>query len=136
MLRRLEKAFRVRAAIALAVLYGFCVIAPSVALAFVDKTVAAHCFTDDHDGVGVTHVHTDGMKHSHDDTPLGKTDDHDKDKTDHCCGLFSITAGAIAPLLVLAEPDQTTVLRVVLDDVVGGCRADRIDRPPRSHPSL
>jgi hypothetical protein len=131
MLRRLAKRLRTRAALVLAVLYALCVIAPPLALTFSDGAVAAHCLTDDHHGMDVRHVH--GPVHLHDEggSP-GKNSDHDKAKSDSCCGLFCVTAGAIPLVSGLIEPAHAVTMDVVLDDALGGRANDRIDRPPRS----
>jgi hypothetical protein len=135
MLRQLTKKLRRRTAFVVAILYALCVISPPLALAFTDGTVAAHCLTENHHGTSVPHLH--GATLSHDESgALGKSNDHDKAKPDNCCGLFCVTAGAIASLPTLAEVDHATVLDAVLSAAPGGRPSDRIDRPPRTSLSL
>jgi hypothetical protein len=135
MLSRLTKTWRVRTALVLAVLYASCVIAPPLALAFTDGAVAAHCLTDEHPGMNMRHMH--GSVHVHDEGgSLGKSTDDHKEKSDNCCGLFCITAGAVPLVPILVDPDHATALNVVFDSALGGRATDRIDRPPRSLLSL
>jgi hypothetical protein len=135
MLRLLAKKLRMRAGLVLAVLYAFCALSPPLALAFTDSALAAHCLTDDHHGMNVQHEH--GLTHSHDEGgPLGQSSDHDKGKSDNCCGLFCVTAGAIPLVSALAEPAHAITMDVIFDGVLGGRANDRIDRPPRSPLSL
>jgi hypothetical protein len=140
-LRRVAKRLRTRAAVVLAVLYASCVIAPPLTLAFTDGASAAHCLTDDHHGVNVQHTH--GAVHlHHDDGALGQNGGHgneksdNKTKSDNCCGLFCVTAGAVPSVAALTGPDHATAMDVVLDDTLGGRLTDRIDRPPRASLSL
>ena len=131
MLRPFAKRLRMRLAFSLAVLYALCCIAPSVALAFAGGAAAAHCLTDDHHGMDVRHEH--GLKHIHDHggSP-SKNSDQEKGKSENCCGLFCITAGAIPSGPVLTEPNHATPMDAVLTSPLGGRTTDRIDRPPRS----
>ena len=55
---------RGRAAGLLALAYLVCVVRSTLALAFADGAVAAHCLTDDHHRT-TGHVHQDGMVHAH-----------------------------------------------------------------------
>src|SRR5262249_41587100 len=126
MLTRLPKRARVRVALVVAAVYALCVVFPALAIAFTDGTVAANCFTDDHHGMSAQHVHGDA--HSHDKGPMGTSNDHEKRKTEDCCGLFCITAGAVPLGVELAEPDHGNPITVVLDDAPGGWPGDRIDR--------
>jgi hypothetical protein len=133
MVCRLVKRLRVRAAFVLAVLYSLCVIVPPLALAFTDGSAAAHCMTDDHHGM--PHVH--GSKHfDHEGGSVGNSSDHDKGKSENCCGLFCVTAGAVPSVPALTEPDRTIAMNVVLAGFLGGRATDRIDRPPRLPLSL
>src|SRR5262245_33987383 len=135
MFARLQKKLRVKAAFFVAMLYVFCVITPPIALAFTDRASAAHCLADDHHGTGAQHMH--GQKHVHDDGNVPGLGDHDdKGKTDNCCGLFCVTAGAIPSLPVITEPSHTITMKAGLDGVLRNRTSDRIDRPPRSLLSL
>ena len=130
-----KKRLRMRLAFTLAALYALCCIAPPVALALTDGDVAAHCLTDDHHGLNVQHEH--GSMHMHDQGgSLGKSSDQNKEKSENCCGLFCVTAGAIPAVPALAEAHRATLMNVVLDSELGGRVTDRIDRPPRSLLSL
>jgi hypothetical protein len=131
MLRPIAKRLRMRLAFGLAALYAFCCIAPPVALAFTSGAVAAHCLTDDHHGLNVQHEHGSMHTHDHGGSPR-KSSDQDKGKSENCCGLFCITAGAIPRVPALTEPDHATPIDVVLDSALVGRASDRIDRPPRS----
>jgi hypothetical protein len=135
---RLTTKYRIRAAIALALLYAFCVLAPSAALAFVDGPIAFHCLTEQHgfagthDHGGPPHVPADGTTHHHHDG--GGTPKHsDADGKSHpgnCCGLFCMTALAADAALTLASPVNFTFARPALDDHLTGRGPDRINRPP------
>jgi len=130
MLTRLPKRARIRVALVVAAVYAVCVVSPALAIASTDGTGASHCFTDDHHGVSVEHVHGDA--HSHDKGAVNKSNDHEKRKSEDCCGLFCITAGAVPLGVELAEPNHGTPITVVFDNAPGGRPGDRIDRPPRS----
>ena len=135
MLRLLPRKPRMRAALVVVVLYALCVVSPPLALAFMDGSAAAHCLTDDHHGANVQHE--PGLTHFHDEGgPLGQSSDHDKGRSDNCCGLFCVTAGAIPLVPALAEPARATTMDVIFGGALGGRANDRIDRPPRSLPSL
>lgn len=135
MLLRLTKTLRARAAVVLAALYALCCIAPPAALAFTGGVVAAHCLTDEHHGMNVQHEH--GSMHIPDHGGLpNKSSDLDKGKSENCCGLFCVTAGAIPSVPALTEPNHATPMDVLLDSALGGRATDRIDRPPRSLLSL
>jgi len=130
MLSQLAKKWRVRAAIILAVAYAFCVVSPSITLAFTQGSAAAHCFSDDHHRPPTWHKHHASYPH-HDMDATGQSSNHDKGKPETCCGLFCVTAGAIPFSTSLADPVHATGMSVVLDDVLRGRPTDRIDRPPR-----
>jgi hypothetical protein len=138
MLSGLTKKSRIRAAIALALLYAFCVLAPSAALAFVDGPTAFHCltvqhgFAGTHDHGGPAHVHGDGTTHHHRDsggTPE-RSDADGKSPPGNCCGLFCVSALAGEAALTLASPVHFTFAAPAGDDHVTGRDPDRINRPP------
>jgi hypothetical protein len=95
-----------RAVIALIAVYALCVMAPHVALALSDGTMAVHCLNipDDlvaaHDHAAMAHDH-DGAMHSHHDhgtTP--KHHDHSgKSLPGDCCGVFCMSALANAVVI-------------------------------------
>jgi hypothetical protein len=127
---KLPKRARIRVALVVAAVYAMCVVSPALAIAFTDGTVAAHCFTDEHHEMSAQHVH--GDVHSHDKGPMGTSNDHEKQKSEDCCGLFCITVGAVPLSVELTQPDRGNAVTVVFDDAPGGRPGDRIDRPPRS----
>ena len=135
MFSRLTKIRRARAAIILAGAYALCVVSPSIALALAQGAAAAHCLSDDYhhipasDKGDVSHPH-------HDIDVAGQGYDHDKVKSENCCGLFCVTVGAIPFARSLADSIQAAAMNVVIDDVLRGRPTDRIDRPPRSLLSL
>ena len=49
-----SKSFRIRAAVAVTLLYAVCILAPSAAFAFAAPDAAAHCLTEP---LGAAHVH-------------------------------------------------------------------------------
>ena len=130
MLTSLPKRARIRVAFVVAAVYALCVVSPALAIAFTDGTAAAHCFTDDHHGMSAQHVHDDA--HSHEKGVVNKSNEHEKQKSEDCCGLFCITAGVVPLGVELAEPNHGNPSTVVFDDAPGGRPGDRIDRPPRS----
>ena len=132
---QLAKKLRRRAALLLAVLYALCVVTTPLALAFTDGTVAAHCLTADHHGTTASYPHNATHFYGGGSGAPHKTSDHDKVKSD-CCGLFCVTAGAIASVPTLPEPEHATTISVVLLAAPGGHPTDRIDRPPRAFLSL
>jgi hypothetical protein len=121
MVWRLSKIARVRAAVALAVTYAFCVLAPHAALALTHAAIAIHCLNEPmtvahvhQAAMPVEHAHSDAPKHVHHDEGLSQTTQHrhaDHAKNGHsptpgqndsnCCGLFCVTALAGRDLDVL-----------------------------------
>jgi hypothetical protein len=140
----LNSAMRWRAALAVAALYAFCVLVPSVALALTNA--AAHCLIDAHGAAHVhraianTHVHADGVAHKHHDkaahthtdegAPNGHTDAGDKAHDGNCCGLFCITALAHEAPAALSAPAAVSRALPALADFLSGRGSDRINRPP------
>lgn len=70
-MRGLTKKFRKRAAIAIAVAYAFCVVAPAAALAVIASPTVFHCIGDLNAKAApaveqaAAHVHEDGSAHHH-----------------------------------------------------------------------
>lgn len=130
---RMTRRFRFRAALALAVLYVFCILAPHAALAFTGAASAAPCLTETeglahvHHAAANTHVHANGTVHEH-----GDKSRHSDGKAEHgnCCGMFCVTALANDPGVVLVVPELGTPPQVVLMDGLPSRGPDRIDRPP------
>jgi hypothetical protein len=144
------KGFRVKAAIALAVLYALCVLAPSAAFALsgnpliayrltVDNaTAGAHDHNSVHDHGGKVHVHAGGTTHQHHDDGQSPKSRSGGGKSDvaTCCGLFSVVAIAGEPDLILGLSGHASVLRPPLRDALSGRGPERINRPPISLLSL
>jgi len=147
MLSVLTRAFRIKAAIALAALYGLCIVAPSAAFAFSHNPSAAHCLTEDgipiavHDHGGKVHVHADGTTHRHhgdgatqqhhDDGSTQKhSSDGAKDGVATCCSLFSVVAVAFEPALILGISGPASLLVPTLRGALSGRGPERINRPP------
>jgi hypothetical protein len=145
MLFRLTKSFRTKAAIAVALLYAFCVLAPSAALAFADSAMAAHCLTEQHgmakphdhggkphDHGGKAHVHDDGTAHHHGDHGAA-ADQSDTDKQGHsgsCCGLFCMSALAAEAAATLGDPLHFSLLAPAVSRDLASRGPDRLIRPP------
>ena len=136
MFSRLTRGCRIRAVLALAVLYAFCVLAPSMALAFADGPTAFHCLTDQHgiagshDHGGKVHVHADGAAHRHHDGGTHEDSGRGKSPPGNCCGLFCMSALAGAATAGLVAPVHFTFAAPVRDEDFAGRGPDRIDRPP------
>ena len=138
MLSGLSKRFRLKAAIALAALYAFCVLAPHAALALTN--VAAHCLTEPHGAAHVhnapakaaKHVHADGVEHSHDgaSAPNEHSDGDGKSHSGNCCGLFCVTALSHGPAPALFAPPAAPRVGPGAFYHLAGCGPDRINRPP------
>src|SRR3954449_1693811 len=134
MLTAFSKRFRIKAALALALLYGFCILAPDAAIALTNN--AAHCLEDvvaehshEHLAALHTHIHADGTIHQHSDhhehSGSGKKSD-----SESCCGLFSIAAIAQEPGLAVAERPSSLTHVTGLDYILAGRGPGRINRPP------
>jgi len=128
---------RWRAALALIAIFAFCILVPSVALALTNA--AAHCFTETHSVAHVhqvaakTHVHADGVSHTHhadENAPSKPADADDNTHGGNCCGLFCLTALTHEASNALVAP--TAVIRTlpVLADSLSGRDPGRINRPP------
>lgn len=134
MLFWMTRQFRFKAALALAALYAFCILAPHAALAFTNAANAAPCLGETHGLAHVhhaaanTHVHADGTAHEHD----GGKHQHSDGKAQHanCCGLFCVTALANDPGVVLVVPELGTPAQIALVDGLPSRGPERINRPP------
>lgn len=130
MLVKLTSQWRKRAATFVVVLYAFCLLAPTAALAF-NGSLPAHCLTltDEHQSI------TEGSGH-HGGVNQTKSAPDDHGLPGKCCGLFCVTAAVPSSNLV-AEP-MIHVSAVALSPVetLPGRNSSRIDRPPRILPSL
>jgi hypothetical protein len=154
MLLRLTKSFRMKAAIAVAALYAFCILLPAAAFALADGRMAPPCLIDDlavlsvHDRAGTdhgatahhhgdsSHDHTAAMAHHHHgDAANAAADpqsdpDHGKSRPGECCGLFPMVAlaGGVRPAI---SPSRLTSTEIpALTDALVGRGPDRIIRPP------
>jgi hypothetical protein len=130
--------FRIKAALAVAVIYTLCALAPSVALAF-PGSMAAHCLSQDIAGTsphehGVTaHVHADGVTHHHPGVGAHKTSgDANKGHGAECCGLFSVVAIPPTAMLIFGSAHLVPVTFSALQEFVYGRGPERINRPPIS----
>jgi hypothetical protein len=153
MLLRLTRSFRVKAAMAVAALYAFCILLPATAFAVADGRMAPPCLIDDlavlseHDHGGVDHgamarQHGDSHDHAaatahhhHGDeantasAPQGDPD-HGKSRPGECCGLFPMVALAGGLRAPLAPPRLTSSEIPAPSDALAGRGPDRIIRPP------
>jgi hypothetical protein len=130
MLARLTRKWRWRAASLLVVAYALCLAAPTAVLALSGTLAAAHCLTDDRHGMAPAgHVHEHGSPHHHD----GKGDD---DPPGKCCGLFCLSALSPDTGFIVSPPVHWAAVIVARPEAMSGRGTDRIDRPPRSLPSL
>lgn len=142
MLTRLTERLRVRAAIALAATYLFCVMFPPVAFAFGDGALAAHCLTSEHHGAthvrgkdndhARTHVHGDGNVHKHADETgsANRSDSKPAKYVGSCCGLFCFAAVTAESHAVGRQPVHASAAVPVWAENLVGQRPGRIDRPP------
>jgi hypothetical protein len=138
MLSPVTESFRVKAALVLAALYAFCVLAPSAVFAFADGAAIAWCLTEDH-GVapmhhdaGTVHVHADGTSHHHPDSHASHSDsgDHAKGHAGDCCGLFPMAGLSGEPRIAFGPSNLTAISFPVLTDALHGRGPERINRPP------
>jgi hypothetical protein len=138
MLLVLSKTFRIKAAIAVALVYGVCILMPSAAFALAAHDLAAHCLIEDHGfaapshhGVA-SHVHADGVTHHHSEggTSHKQTNEDGKGHAANCCGLFSVVAISGEPGIALSARALTSVPFAVLREAFSGRGPDRINRPP------
>jgi hypothetical protein len=131
MLGFLTRKRRWRAASLLVVLYALSLAAPTTVLAIGKSGEPAQCQTERHHGTAATHDHQDGSNEHRSDTSGG-----DHDQTSKCCGLFLVSA--VAPDVDFVTRQHPPVARLGLLSAtdLSGQDTDRIDRPPRSLPSL
>jgi hypothetical protein len=138
---------RFAAALALAVIYALCILAPHAAVALGgdphclrDAPVAAHVHaakaTAEPHGHGEMHRHGDGIVHRHsnislaDDSIPRQSDTNDKNH-ETCCGLFCLTAIALDVAMVLPPPPPPVTLAALgRDEAHAGRGPVRINRPP------
>jgi hypothetical protein len=152
------KSLRVKAAVALAVIYGFCVLLPAFAFALADGRMAPPCLmeelaaiaTHDEDAAASdasSHHHDAGSHHHHAvaaaehagahphqamataATPPAHHD-HGKSRPGECCGLFPLMAFADRLPGLLAPARLTSIVIPAMTDAMVGRGPDRIIRPP------
>ena len=147
MLAGMSKRLRIRAALSIAALYAFCVLAPHAALAF--GHASAHCLTDEQPSAAhvhkakaklASHTHADGTVHhhnavpAHDDAitadPHQHSDANGKSDTGNCCGLFCISALALELGVALPAPPLVATDLSSVHDALRGHSPTRINRPP------
>lgn len=133
MLTRLSRKLRWRAALAAAVLYSVCGIAPSLALALAETAKAVHCVTEDHGGN--IHAHNDGHGlGSHDNnTDAASTAgdvEKDKDAPGNCCGIFCLTALPASDHPAISVFSHGSMVIPMLQHGLATAGPDRINRPP------
>jgi hypothetical protein len=152
MLLRLTRSFRVKAAIAVAALYAFCILLPATAFALADGRMAPPCLLDDlalvvahnhapaADVSAAHHHHDDGTSHDnagaahqhHGDGPRAAADPQSNpdSRPGECCGLFPLAAlaGGLRPALAPARLASSVI--PALTDALTGREPDRIIRPP------
>ena len=93
MLARVTKTLRAKAAIALALVYAFCVLAPPSAFAFSHDPDVARCLIEGHVGIvthnhGKAHVHAGGTAHHHHDHQAPQKQPNPSGQAPNCCGLI------------------------------------------------
>jgi len=133
MLLQVTRAIRIRAALVLAILFGVCTIAPSLALAFADGAATVHCLTDDHHGTAKSKKahHALGEAKPHDHSSLNQLDADQSDAAaGSCCGVFCLTALSAAHLPAFGPQLNASSSYPALQDIVTGSRPGRINRPP------
>jgi hypothetical protein len=138
MFTRLTRAWRLRSAGILAVLYLACVLAPAAAFALGDGSRAAHCLTD-------TTAHAHHKKgadtgHSHDS---GSPAEHSHDQSDNappadqqCCGLFCATSFPAGFIDVEPPALPVSATASIQEQGVTGNGPDTLYRPPIAHLSI
>jgi hypothetical protein len=128
-------------AVTFAVAYLLCVLAPPVALAFVDGSSAFHCLTTQHQRssahmhdattqVGSVVAHSHDVPH-HDTSPgTSQSDSHSLDAAVNCCGLFCVSAMPAGPAPEFVRIALVVPAVAAVNYGIAGRGPDRIDRPP------
>jgi hypothetical protein len=123
----------------IALLYAFCLVAPTVSFALSDGSKAAHCLNGNH-GLQPVSMHS----HEHMGTELAHHDasqsqksqnDHDKSQASQCCGLFCLSALSSFSVTVSAPVFVRTILALDRPDIVRGQVFLSLLRPPISSSS-
>ncbi len=131
MLGFLTRKRRYRAASLLVVLYALCLVTPTAVVALSANVTSTHCLTEGSQATGSSHVH-----HGDSSQDQRDTGDANHDHGSKCCGLFSVS-GVVTPFDMVAVrlPLMSHVAPLFVASLTGQ-DSDRIDRPPRSLPSL
>ena len=131
----MSRGVRLRAAAALVALYSFCLLVPSVALAWGNGNGIAHRLMQNH-AVGMTsHVHADGTVHVHGNATGQQDLDSSADQhgqTGSCCGIACVPAIAPNVQVDLADPLRFTTVLSLIAEGAPGRAPDRLYRPPIS----
>jgi hypothetical protein len=135
MIATLRTGFGFRIAFAMAVFAAFALIAPPMAVAFAPAERAAHCLTHSNHPVASEHAPASAaVKHEHGPGNLGQAK-HSHEGDEHpsqCCGLFCVTAIALAiDRLQNPQLDDAQLAFPVVDDLYGRL-AELPFRPPIS----
>jgi len=148
------RAFRMKAAFALAVMYGFCVLAPSLAFAVFDNPAVPFCLTESYLSpklyAGVTGAHHGGDAHhpvdraaSHEHAvPHGHSSPHEPslphehplkaadDNPTDCCGLFPMV-GLFGEMRFAFGPSNLVSTPLPMPaNALHGRGPERINKPP------
>lgn len=133
---------RVRAAIALAVLYVVCVIMPSVALAFAGRGVTIRCLSlvrygiaqvslqsESHTHSGI-HTHGAVVRENADGVPIKGGNVQLKQHAGWHCGFFCFVAVVENLAATIGRHSHASPLFWAADEILHGCGPSRISRPP------
>jgi hypothetical protein len=126
---------RLKAAVLLAALYAFAVLAPHATVAFGGQQASSHCLTEGQAanpeaGAMAGHRHAESTPHGHDHGKTNPSGDEQKRLAAACCSPFA--ASAVMPELRVVPPARIAGARVPLFVKTGadgqgpGC----IIRPP------
>jgi hypothetical protein len=137
MLGGFTKAFRMRAACMLALIYGLCVLTPAMAFAFGDPARAIHCLTEDHYAVATSHADHDhgGQGHMHEGGAYHEHAKHeggDEKSPPKCCGIACLSALPAGSSDLVNAPVVQAILLAPRQDSVAGRGPDLRYRPPIS----
>jgi hypothetical protein len=136
MLSVLTRTMRLKAAMFLAAIYAFAVLAPHTAMAFADPGTLAHCLKQDGSRDNHVapepdvHVHADGTAHSHENDDPSSGSDEGKGPSAACCGLFATSAVVIDLRVFLPVPVVASQILPFPVAGVDGQGPGRIIRPP------
>lgn len=124
--------WRFQAVTIVAALYAICLVAPSVAMAFADGAVTAHCMDGEHIGAIHEGGHA-GTAHKHADhqIPVSHEGGTQKGHSGSCCGVFCFVAIPGNTLDVRIERTvHASVVPLPLTPVLDGRGVERLIRPP------